>query len=162
MTDGTQPNPTQTVDGPLQVTHIRPYQVLRINDRFDEEIKFFMPQPQKRGSTSAIESILLIKLMRVVDADYVFEFGTYKGLTTRLLLENLPDKNIGGARIYTLDLPGMEGIQFQGSDIQVAQEAIGFERKYLKSKNRDLVKQLLQDCLTLDEQKYKENSDSSL
>jgi len=152
----TQQNSSQEKTRPLQINHIRPYQVLRIADRFSEEVRFFMPQPQGRGSTSTLESILLIKLMRIVDADYVFEFGTYKGLTTRLLLENLPDKsNIFDERIYTLDLPSLDGIEFQGNDMRVAEEAIGFERKYLKSKNKHLVSQLLQDCLTLDEQKYK-------
>lgn len=141
----------------FQITHIRPYQLLRIGDRFGEEIKFFMPQPQGRGSTSTLESVLLIKLMRIVDADYIFEFGTYKGLTTRLLLENLPDKaDISGKRIYTLDLPSLDGVEFQGNDMRVAEEAIGFERKYLKSRDSKLVQQLLQDCLTLDEQQYKE------
>ena len=152
----TQQKPSQTNGSNLQITHIRPYQVLRISDRFEEEIKFFMPQPQGQGSTSTIESILLIKLMRIVDADYLFEFGTYKGLTTRLLLENLPNKNITGERIYTLDLPSIDGIEFQGTDVEVAKEAIEFERKYKSSKNKNLVKQLLQDCLTLDEQQYKD------
>lgn len=152
----TQHKQSQADAGKLQITHIRPYQVLRINDRFEEEIKFFMPQLQGRGSTSTIESILLIKLMRIVDADYLFEFGTYKGLTTRLLLENLPDKDIAGERIYTLDLPSIDGVEFQGADAEVAKEAIGFERKYTGSKHKHLVRQLLQDCLTLDEQQYKE------
>lgn len=136
------------------ITHIRPYQVLRVEDGFPDEIKFFMPQAQGQGSTSTIESIMLIKLMRIVNASYLFEFGTYKGLTTRLLLENLPDKNIEGHRLFTLDLPDMDGIQFQGTDIEVAKESINFQRKYLTSSKKHLVNQLLQDCLTLDENTY--------
>lgn len=137
-----------------EITHIRPYQVLRVEDGFQDEIKFFMPQAQARGSTSTIESIMLIKLLRIVDASYLFEFGTYKGLTTRLLLENLPDKNIEEHRIFTLDLPDIEGINFQGTDVEVAKEAINFQRKYLNSSKKHLVNQILQDCLTLDEDKY--------
>jgi len=57
---------------------------LRIEDSCGERVNFFMPQAQGRGFVSTIESILLIKLMRIVDAQYIFEFGTYKGLTTRL------------------------------------------------------------------------------
>jgi len=136
------------------VTHIRPYQLLKIDDRFGEEINFFMPQAQGQGSISTLESILLIKLMRIVDASCIFEFGTYKGLTTRLLLENLPDKDVAGERIFTLDLPAIDGIAFQGTDIEVAKEAMRFQRKYELSKNRKLVKQLLQDCLTLDESRF--------
>jgi hypothetical protein len=138
------------------LTHIRFNHVLRIEDGFDDEIKFFMPQAQVGGSISTIESIMPIKLMRVVNPGYIFEFGTYKGLTTRLLLSNLPTRaDIKSERIYTLDLPSIEGIQFQGSDIDVAKEAIGFYRKYLDLLDKKhLVKQLLQDSLTLDTSQY--------
>jgi hypothetical protein len=133
-----------------RVIHIRPYQVLYVPDGFSEEITFFMPLPEAAGSLTTIESIMLLKLMRLSNPTYLFEFGTYKGLTTRLLLENLPDKPADGERVYTLDLPGLENIAFQGSDEQIAREAQGFERKYLRSRNKHLVKQLLQDSMELD------------
>jgi len=139
---------------PLPIQHIRPYQVRGIEDEFEEDIKFFMPQTQAIGSTSVIESILLIKLMRIVDASYIFEFGTYKGLTTRLLLENLPFKKISTERIFTLDLDNLEGKSFQGTDIDLATEVLNYKRKYEASKNKNLVKQIYQDCLTLDENQY--------
>lgn len=138
----------------LKIQHIRPYQVLGIEDGFKEDINFFMPQTQAIGSTSVIESILLIKLMRIVDASYIFEFGTYKGLTTRLLLENLPIKKISTERIFTLDLDNLEGKSFQGTDIDLAAEVLNYKRKYEASKNKNLVKQIYQDCLTLDENLY--------
>lgn len=138
----------------FQIEHIRPYQVLRIFDRFSDEIKFFMPQAQGSGSLSAIESLMLIKLIRVVDATYIFEFGTYKGLTTRLLLENLPDKTVKNERIFTLDLPSLEGIAFQGDDGTLAVEALDSQRKYLSSKNSTQVHQILQDSLNLDETQF--------
>ena len=137
------------------ITHVRPSLVLRMKDRFSDEIRFFMPQVQGGGSLSTIESIMLIKLMRVVEPNHIFEFGTYKGLTTRLLLANLPEKaDAESARIYTLDLPDIEGISFQGSDIDLAKEALGFSRKYLELPNKHLVKQLLQDSMTLDTALY--------
>lgn len=138
----------------MKITHIRPYQVLSIPDTFGEEIKFFMPQPQGSGSISTIESILLLKLMRIVNPTFVFEFGTYKGLTTRLLLENLPERDIDLERIFTLDLPSLDGISFQGTDLDVANEAVGFQRKYLTSPKRHLVKQILQDCLEFDSKPF--------
>ncbi len=134
--------------------HIRPYQVLAIPDGFGEEIRFFMPQAQGQGSVSAIESIMLLKLMRCVNPQYLFEFGTYKGLTTRLLLENLPEADVAGERIYTLDLPDLGHVVFQGTDIAVASESINCERKYLSSHRKHLVKQLLQDSMTLDPDDY--------
>jgi len=73
-----------------KLEHIRPYQVLGIHDEFPEEIRFFMPPAQGAVSLLSIESLLLIKLLRITQPKYLFEFGTYKGLTTRLLLANLP------------------------------------------------------------------------
>lgn len=93
---------------------------------------------------------MLLKLIQIINPTYIFEFGTYKGLTTRLLLENLPHQETDSERIFTLDLPSLNGIEFQGTDIDVATEALHFERKYLSSTKKHLVKQILQDCLTLD------------
>jgi Methyltransferase domain len=134
--------------------HIRPYQLLTLPDPFGEEVKFFMPQPQGLGSVSTIESILLLKLMRLVNPTYIFEFGTYKGLTTRLLLENLPENGVVTERIYTLDLPDLEDVRFQGTDKVLASEALGFSRKYLSSSRKRLVKQIFQDSMTLDPAPY--------
>mgnify|MGYP000541724670 CR=1 FL=1 len=135
---------------PNKIRKIRPKHLLQISDGYDERITFFMPQAQGSGSLYTIESIILIKLMRLTNADYVFEFGTYKGLTTRILLENLPEKNIGDQRIYTLDLPNLEGVIFQGDDEKVALESIGFKRKYQESENKGIVKQIYQNSISFD------------
>jgi hypothetical protein len=137
------------------VETIRPYQVLLIQDTFGEEVKFFMPQPQAWGSLTTIEALMLVKLMRIVNPKKVFEFGTYKGLTTRLLLENLSENDINDKRLYTLDLPALEGVSFQGGDLAVAAQSIGYSRKYLTSPRKKWVNQLLQDSMTLDGDDYK-------
>lgn len=134
--------------------HIRPYQVLSIPDNFGEEIKFFMPPPTGTGSLKAIESIMLLKLMRCVNPSYIFEFGTFKGYTTRLLLENLPDSNVRSERIYTLDLPSLDNVIFQGVDRELATEGLNFPRKYSASSKKNLVKQILQDSMNFDPQHY--------
>ncbi|WP_323121802.1 class I SAM-dependent methyltransferase [Burkholderia alba] len=137
-----------------RMIHIRPTQLLSIPDRFEEEIKFFMPPAEGAGSLTTLESVALLKLMRCVEPDFLFEFGTYKGYTTRLLLENLPDLDLGTERILTLDLPALDDVVFQGDDKRLALDALGFQRKYLKSERRHLVKQLLQDSMALDPQPY--------
>lgn len=139
---------------PLFIQHIRPYQVLGIEDAFSDELRFFMPPTESAGTLTAIESVMLLKPMRAVNPDYIFEFGTYKGLTTRLLLENLPDTKILDERIYTLDLPSTQGIDFLGTDQKLAVEAVDYTRAYLSSHKQHLVRQLLQDCLTLDETQF--------
>jgi predicted O-methyltransferase YrrM len=136
------------------LTHIRPGQLLSIPDNFGEEIKFFMPPAQGAGSLTTLESVILLKLLRCVNPSFVFEFGTYKGYTTRLLLENLPERNVDADRIYTLDLPEIDNVVFQGDDRTLAAEALGFQRKYLTSQKKNLVKQIFQDSMTLDPQQY--------
>jgi hypothetical protein len=140
-----------------QLEHIRPYQLLGVPDAevFPEEVRFFMPLAQGSGSLLSLESLLLIKLMRITRPKYLFEFGTYKGLTTRLLLANLPSApEVTGERIFTLDLPALENVHFQGTDVDLAREALGFERKYLGEPNKHLVKQILQDSMTFDGSQY--------
>ncbi|WP_459622787.1 class I SAM-dependent methyltransferase [Burkholderia sp. 3C] len=149
-----QSNATQS--GPSGMIHIRPTQLLSIPDDHPEEIRFFMPPAQGAGSLTSLESIVLLKLMRVVEPARLFEFGTYKGYTTRLLAENLTPHDAEGERIYTLDLPDLDDVAFQGDDRHLASEALGFERKYLKSSNRHLVKQVFQDSMKLDPAPYAE------
>lgn len=127
---------------------------MQIPDSFDEKIVFYMPQSQGAGSLYSIDQIILIKLMRITNASYVFEFGTYKGLTTRMLLENLPEKNFDGQRVYTLDLPTLHGVKFQGDDDKLALESLGYKRKYLESDKKNLVSQLYQDSITFDCSNY--------
>lgn len=138
-----------------KLQHIRPYQVLGLEDRFADEVRFFMPQAQGAGSLLSIESLLLIKLMRVTQPKYLFEFGTYKGLTTRVLLANLPPvENAPGERIFTLDLPALDDVHFQGSDVLLAQEALDYDRKYLAEEDSHLVKQILQDSMQFSGDEY--------
>ena len=134
--------------------HIRPHQVLNIPDHLGDEINFFMP-PAYGGSPLVLESIMLIKLLKVVDPDQIFEFGTFTGITTRLLLENISNKSSKAKRIHTLDLPDTAGITFQGSDKIVAEKSIGFDRVYKKSKKQNLVNQIFQDSMLFDPSPFK-------
>jgi hypothetical protein len=139
--------------------HIRPYQLLSITDNFDDEIKFFMPPPDGSGGLRTLESMLLIKLLRIVVPKFIFEFGTYRGETTRLLLENLPDSecDVESERIYTLDLPDIDNVVFQGSDKIIAEKALGFSRKYLTSTKSNLVKQIFQDSMKFEPEDFLHN-----
>lgn len=139
--------------------NIRPHQVLSIVDNFQEEIKFFMPPADGTGGLRTLESVLLVKLLRLVNPQFIFEFGTYKGETTRLLLENIPEvsvlPNYSKERVYTLDLPSIDNIEFEGLDRVVAKNSIGFKRKYLASTKKHLVKQILKDSIKLDIENYR-------
>ncbi len=53
------------------------------------------------GSTSPLERVLLAQLIRFFKPKTILELGTYRGSTTRLLLDNMPPDGT----IYTVDLP---------------------------------------------------------
>ena len=57
--------------------------------------------PGVRASISMLEGAALAALMQKVSAKRIFEFGTYKGVSTTQLALNLPDDGM----VYTLDLP---------------------------------------------------------
>lgn len=135
--------------------HIRPYRVLSIEDGRGEEVKFFMPPADGAGSLTAFESVMLLKLVRTINPDFIFELGTFDGRTTRLVLEDLPDNGDNSPRIYTRDLPDTEGIVFQGDDKLLAEKAVVSTRKYNQSPKKGMVRQILQDSMTFDPTPYK-------
>jgi hypothetical protein len=141
--------------------HIRPYRVLSIEDGREEEVKFFMPPADGAGSLTAFESVMLLKLVRAINPNFIFEFGTFDGRTTRLVLEDLPDNGDKSPRIYTLDLPDTDGIVFQGDDKLLAEKAVLSSRKYNQSEKKGMVKQILQDSMTFDPTPYKGKFDFS-
>jgi len=63
---------------------IKPKNILKIKDCLGEKINFFMPNGIATSGISTLESVLLIKIMRIVKARYLLEFGTFIGDTTRL------------------------------------------------------------------------------
>lgn len=147
------------VYAPSKLQHIRPYRLLSIEDGRDEEMKFYMPPADGAGSLTTFESVALLKLVRIVNPDYIFEFGTFDGRTTRLILEDIPENGNVEPRIYTLDLPDTAGVHFQGDDKKLAEKSILSTRKYTRSARSSLVKQLLQDSMSLDPSLYKNKFD---
>jgi predicted O-methyltransferase YrrM len=151
---------------------IRPFEIFQIGDDFSDPAVIQVPSSRRGGSITSLESLMLVKLMRIVSACKVFEFGTYKGQTTRLLADNIPKKRSCETkkRVYTLDLETLAGVEFTQKQKKgigdkeaelgeveeefLANEAIHWEREYLKSQNHHLVEQLLQNSLDLNEDKY--------
>jgi hypothetical protein len=76
--------------------------------------------PMTQASVSLLESVCLILLLGKAKATKVFEFGTYKGVSTAQLALNLAQDG----RVFTLDLPtGGSQTQFVISDPREAQIA---------------------------------------
>ena len=76
----------------------------------------------------ALEACLLVAVLRAVNPERAFEFGTYLGDTTRLLAQNLG--NSGGI-VYTLDIETIDGIEFDNSaDPVLARRAVVAERSF--------------------------------
>lgn len=134
---------------------VRPRQLFSRVDDPDQAITFFLPSVAAGGLT-AIESLVLIAILRILKPEKLFEFGTFKGYTTRLLLDNLEPLEGPAERVFTLDLPGLEAIAFQGDDRLLAEESLTTRRKYLQSGRSSWVRQLLQDSMTLDPEPLRE------
>lgn len=82
-----------------------------------EPISFrFFSFPNIGSSVSLVEGAALVALMIKVQAKKVFEFGTYKGVSTAQMAVNLP---LGGT-ILTLDLP--EDVKADGS-LRISKES---------------------------------------
>jgi len=88
-----------------ELVAIRPHHVFaafETQDMHERACTILIPHPSCfSGGTLALESLLLVALVKISDADRMFEFGTYMGASTVLLAENSKDT----AKIFTLDLP---------------------------------------------------------
>jgi predicted O-methyltransferase YrrM len=116
------------------ISSIRPRQIFQlVEDKFpgtNVEITLTMP-PSGIGSLLTLESALLVALLKLTDARFVFEIGTYNGNTALLLANNTPDDAV----VTSLDLPPEE-IEVQDEvnlDLQVANENDQFLRQVFKS-----------------------------
>lgn len=129
---------------------IRPKHLFQLPDGYSDQISYLMPEPDGQGTLTTLEHMVLLKLMRLSKPQSIFEFGTFKGRTTRILVDNIPHSDgLGNKRVLTLDLPDTTGVEFTGDDLQLAKTALNYSRKYLESKNAHLVQQLLLDSMLL-------------
>lgn len=132
-----------------RATKIRPHQILALGQDHGKAFTSFIPSSFS-GSMTAFESVVLIKILNLVNPRRVFEFGTFMGSTTRLLLDNLDHDETEDRKIYTLDLDSLDGVEFQGDDELLAKKVIGTKRLYEESVHADKVKQILVDSLKFD------------
>lgn len=107
-----------------------------------------LPRPTGGGVT-ALESCLLVALLRAVRPASVFEFGTYLGDTTRLLARNFATP---GGVVYTLDLDSIEGVEFEGDGATLAGRSMAAQPSF--SGPGAKVVQLLGDSHALDPAPY--------
>ena len=92
------------------------------------------------GCTAPLERFLMAQLLRYFQPGLIVEVGTYRGSTTKLLLDNCRRD----ARIFTIDLlPGTEAgeVQAASDDRLIRHRVIGEE--YLLSENKAQVEQVL-------------------
>jgi len=80
--------------------HIRPHEALELyptESYRDRLTPLVLPDS---NTPRILETCILVALMKHVQAESVFEFGTFRGINTLNLAVNLPD----GGRVFTLDL----------------------------------------------------------
>jgi len=102
------------------------------------------------------DSLLLAALCQVLDCKTIFEIGTFHGETAWLLAHNKPD-----ARIYTLDLPGINAtsqVKLELTDLDYFKT---WNRgvKFLGTPEQDRITQLYGDSATFDFSPYRGSID---
>lgn len=113
--------------------------------------------PWTISSVSVLESVALALLIKKCSARNVFEFGTYKGLSTSQLALNIPPDG----RVFTLDLPENDPRSAfaitDPEDIAIANEKD--KGVLVPADLRPRVEFLKQDSATFDERPYSEKMD---
>ena len=140
------------------VQKIRPHQLLGLGSDFGKPFTGFMPQPFS-GSLMALENIVILKLINLIDPINIFEFGTYMGETTRLIIENLDYEKNNNRKLWTIDINTIDGINFHGNDIDLATNSLKLERNYLKSKYSNIVNQIYSYSMFFDPSSINEKMD---
>lgn len=81
---------------------VRIFSTVDYSSILDDTCRFSVQTfPGVGASVSLTEAAALAALIKLTKAKSIFEFGTYKGVSTTQLALNLPDDGV----IYTLDLP---------------------------------------------------------
>ena len=97
---------------------IRPSHFLTLFNNCDLQRSFVSEVPDGDiGSTTMLEKVSLVVLGRLVEAKSVFEFGTFKGETTKLFISNKI-----GEYVSTLDLDYVEK-EFIGKNYDLSNDA---------------------------------------
>jgi predicted O-methyltransferase YrrM len=97
---GTANSVAQAIESPSADTRVFPS--MDYADITADSSRFIMQTfPGIGASISMLEGAALAAFIQKVGAKRIFEFGTYKGVSTSQLLLNLPDDGM----VYTLDLP---------------------------------------------------------
>ena len=95
------------------------------------------------------ECACLARLVRYLQPRTVFEFGTFRGRTTRLIAANAP----AGAEVYTIDLPPKRFRHFSGASEELLGEE--FSGHHVVAK----IRQLYGDTRTFDFHPFYESMD---
>ncbi len=73
-----------------------------------------IPAVRNSGSPTLLETFILLAAGRIVNPTRIFEFGTFRGLTTRILAANFPK-----AEIFTLDMDQSHAGLFSGTSSEL-------------------------------------------
>jgi len=130
----------------MSVKKLRPHQILGLGNDFGRPYKSFIP-PAYSGGLMALENVILIKFLNIINPSRIFEFGTYRGETARLIIENLDFQSNNDRKLYTLDLADLTNITFDSNDKDLAIHSINSDKVYLSSEKNNSVIQIYCDSL---------------
>lgn len=109
------------------VVTIKPKVIFEIIEKsFTIIPKFTLPIPSSGiGSVTTLEASLICSLLNLRDPKEIFEFGTFLGYTTSILLDN----SSRSSKVYSIDLPKAKGRQEKSSE-QINWELIHSNDEY--------------------------------
>lgn len=139
---------------------IRPYKLFGILDVPPAKriVRLQLPPRRGAGSTTLLETCLLIAASQAVSAKRIFEFGTFLGSNTLNLALSLP----GNGEVFTLDLNEdcLAGIQQDPADAPLTQTHVAARTlDFVGSEVGHRVKTLYGNSVTFDFSPWKNSID---
>jgi hypothetical protein len=116
-----------------------------------EDRKFIALLPTDQTALSTLEVSILMALFKAIKPQRIFEFGTYLGETTLTWAYNIEGKD---SKIFTLDLPSMQGVEFQGRDETCARVGTSNRRVFENTDQAKKVISILEDSLYFNPEQY--------
>jgi predicted O-methyltransferase YrrM len=102
----------RTIENPESDTRVFPS--VRFTDNVDESLRFTIQAfSGVEASVTLLDTAVIVSLLKRVGAKNVFEFGTYKGVSTTQIALNLPEDG----HVYTLDLPEDHPVYLSYADL---------------------------------------------
>jgi len=135
--------------------HIRPWQFFEMYKGENRDIVLPIPHRRGLGALMALETMVLIAAARMVNAERIFEFGTFLGATTRAFARNT------SAQVVTLDLApeDIQNLPQNASEAEITSVHLGSPLDFEGQPESERITVLHGNSLTFDFTPFQESFD---